>query len=196
MSRCARAPGPAGVASGIRLRSLGLRVALCSHPRAGSMEGRSERSIAALEDAQLERARATALGPFLQVGAGDRRAPWARERLIERRSFDAALLLDAQSAGVRLCTAASSVIQHDNSWHIAIAGGKRLGAGSSLRRAVGARRGVRPTARGFWAPASCCARRFPAGQHCCHGQMGAGRPPTVRVTYGFSSSERRDNFQR
>jgi len=59
--------GPAGIAAAVRLRSLGLDVQLCSRPRANSMEGLSERSVAALEAARLERTRAVGRRPVSQI---------------------------------------------------------------------------------------------------------------------------------
>jgi 2-polyprenyl-6-methoxyphenol hydroxylase-like FAD-dependent oxidoreductase len=102
--------GPAGAATAIRLRGLGLAVALASRPRRGAVEGLSARSLELLARERLALAAASARGPFGRIGRwGDGQPVHGREWLVDRAEFDAGLLQDAAAAGVRAVPPIASI---------------------------------------------------------------------------------------
>lgn len=94
--------GPAGVACASGLSRMGYCVRLISAPRRfDSFEGISQRVHQALRNTGLQRAAASILNPKVrQVYWGSNPSQLNSESIIERQSFDAALLEDAASHGV------------------------------------------------------------------------------------------------
>lgn len=102
--------GPAGAATALRLHALGLRVALAARPRRAGMEGLSARALELLARERLQRAAASARGPFERVGQWGAQQPVrGREWLVQRAEFDAALLADLAAAGVAAVPAIEAI---------------------------------------------------------------------------------------
>lgn len=107
--------GPAGCAVAIGLQRLGYDVCLVSQTRPfASLEGVSERVIQGMKSAGFDHALTTLAPP------SPRRVTWNgvtsaanTECLIERQAFDAALLDDAQAAGVQVVRGRVSAHAYD-----------------------------------------------------------------------------------
>jgi flavin-dependent dehydrogenase len=112
--------GPAGCAAALGLARAGFEVVLVTAPRRPAVvEGLSERVVQFLERAGCERTRAS-LGPSVR-----REASWSGrttsanvEWVVDRATFDRALLEDVYAAGIRVSIAGLRGLRCvDGSWH-------------------------------------------------------------------------------
>ena len=108
--------GPAGSATAVGLARLGVEVTLVQRAVGRpALEGLSDRCWEALQRAGLGEA-ADCAGPAVvrDVDWGGRRGGRGRERLVERSVFDAALLRDADRAGVRILSGTVHSIRREH----------------------------------------------------------------------------------
>src|SRR5919108_3155882 len=138
--------GPAGCAAALGLARAGFEVVLVSAPRRPAVvEGLSERVVRFLEQAGCDRTRAT-LGPSVRREASwnGRTTSANLEWVVERASFDRALLEDVSAAGIHVSIASlRGLCCVDGAWQ-ALAGAHAYGANFLVeargRRAPGRRR--------------------------------------------------------
>jgi menaquinone-9 beta-reductase len=138
--------GPAGCAAALGLERAGFGVVLVTAPRRPAVvEGLSERVVRFLEQAGCDRTRAT-LGPSVRREAtwNGRTTSANLEWVVERASFDRALLEDVSAAGIRVSIASlRGLCCVDGAWQ-ALAGARACRANFLVeargRRAPGRRR--------------------------------------------------------
>ena len=117
--------GPAGVISANMLAARGYRVALIHQPRRYPvLEGLSQRAVTGLQYAHCHHALAQISAPVPRAACWNGADVQANtEYLIERQCFDAALLKDADAAGVSLLRQRASRIHRQTvGWIINLAG--------------------------------------------------------------------------
>jgi menaquinone-9 beta-reductase len=147
--------GPAGCIAAIELVVLGHRVRLITRPRRPAVEGLSERVLRALEASGCRRALA-AIGPAVRREASWNGATTAanQEWVVARERFDAALLEDAETAGVEVVSGRIMKIERSGDcWQVQTNDGQQWSGGHLVeargRRAPGRRmRGPATTALG------------------------------------------------
>lgn len=117
--------GPAGVVLAKMLRDYGHEALLIGRPRPyPALEGLSERALAGLRHCGCERAAAVARPAQREAHWNGERFAGNREWLLERQTFDAALLADARAAGLTLREQTARRLWRDaDGWRVELADG-------------------------------------------------------------------------